>query len=72
MNGSGKRDTHLGRRFLRVYDMPHKGLMWRILAVRPEGRYDSHESSNDDDGLKMVIRVEHILDKHAYLANDAC
>lgn len=40
--------------------------------MRPEGRYDSHESSNDHDGLEMVIRVEHILDKQTYLANDAC
>ena len=52
--------------------MPHEGLLWRILAVRPERRYDSHESSNDDDGLGMVSLVEHILDKPTYLANDTC
>lgn len=61
-----------GRRLLRVYDMPHKGLVWRILAVRPEGRYDSHESSNDDNSLGTVIVIDHVLGKKTYFANDAC
>jgi len=52
--------------------MPHKGLLWRILAVRPEGRYDSHESSDDDDGLELISVVDDVLDKKPYLANDTC
>lgn len=59
------------RRLLRVYDVPHKGLLWGFLAVRSEGRYNSHEGGDDDNGLELISAVDHILHKEMYFANDA-
>jgi len=60
-----------GRRLLRVYDVPHKGLLWGFLAVRSEGRYNSNESGEDDNGLALISVVDHILDREVYFTNNA-
>jgi hypothetical protein len=38
--------------------------------MRPEGCYDSHESSDDDDGLELISVVDHFQGKKAYFANN--